>query len=84
MRRPYLNAVWINEMSLPKAKKIIKNQGNIVRNKERSARLLCNIKPLVWQRMLYNLCTGEEKTDDNRNVDLQKGDEITIDRARKK
>lgn len=40
---------------------IIQKQENFLGNKEKSAELRCGINPLVWQQMLVNLPTYEEK-----------------------
>lgn len=67
-----------NGRRTPKAKHCVEKRKTFARNKEKCARLLCDIHALIWQQMFDNLLTRS-----SRNVSLSKDTENSMAGASK-
>lgn len=63
----------------PKLSKVLRKK-NVDIDKEKTAELVCNINPSIWQRIRGNFLTDQKMTEIYRNGVLQKNAESTIDR----
>lgn len=79
MWHQHSNVHWNSDRCLPKVKQSSKKQGIIVRNKEESIELLCNIDSLMWQWMLNNLIKNRKEAWGMRNAVRQKNAENNLD-----